>query len=45
MVTDTAWLRYRHYHRPSDTPDKLDFPRLAKVARSVTRALDRLANR
>jgi Zn-dependent M28 family amino/carboxypeptidase len=44
MLTDTAWLRYRHYHQPSDTPDKLDFPRLAKAASGVTRALDRLAN-
>jgi Zn-dependent M28 family amino/carboxypeptidase len=44
MLTDTAWLRYRHYHRPSDTPDKLDFRRLAKAASGVTRALDRLAN-
>jgi len=44
MLTDTAWLRYRHYHRPSDTPDKLDFPRLAKVTSSVAHALDRLAN-
>ncbi len=23
MVTDTAFYRYRHYHMPSDTPDKL----------------------
>jgi hypothetical protein len=44
MLTDTAWLRYRHYHRPSDTPDKLDFARLAKVTSSVEHALDRLAN-
>ena len=44
MLTDTAWLRYRHYHRPSDTSDKLDFPRLCKVTSSVAHALDRLAN-
>ena len=44
MLTDTAWLRYRHYHRPSDTPDKLDFRRLTKVISSVAHALDRLAN-
>ncbi len=24
MVTDTAPFRYPHYHRPSDTPDKVD---------------------
>jgi Zn-dependent M28 family amino/carboxypeptidase len=44
MLTDTAWLRYRHYHRPSDTPDKLDYVRLALVTAGVTRALDRLAS-
>jgi hypothetical protein len=44
MLTDTAFLRYRHYHRPTDTADKLDFERLAKVTSSITRALDRLAN-
>jgi Zn-dependent M28 family amino/carboxypeptidase len=31
MVTDTAPFRYPHYHRPTDTPDKVDFPRLARV--------------
>jgi len=32
MVTDTAPLRYRHYHRGSDTPDKVDCDRAARVA-------------
>jgi Zn-dependent M28 family amino/carboxypeptidase len=31
MVTDTAFNRYPHYHLPSDTPEKLDYPRMAKV--------------
>ena len=31
MVTDTAPMRYPHYHRPSDLPDKLDYDRLARV--------------
>jgi hypothetical protein len=31
MVTDTAIFRYPHYHLASDTPDKLDFKRLALV--------------
>lgn len=31
MITDTALFRYPHYHRPTDTPDKLDYPRLARV--------------
>ncbi len=43
MLTDTAWLRNRHYHRPTDTPEKLDFLRLALAVSSVNYALDRLA--
>lgn len=31
MVTDTAPFRYPHYHSVHDTPDKLDYPRLARV--------------
>jgi Zn-dependent M28 family amino/carboxypeptidase len=31
MVTDTAPLRYRHYHRKSDTPERLEYPFLASV--------------
>jgi Zn-dependent M28 family amino/carboxypeptidase len=31
MVTDTAFYRYRHYHAPTDTADKLAFPELAQV--------------
>ena len=31
MVTDTAPFRYPHYHRATDTPDKLDYKRLARV--------------
>lgn len=31
MVTDTALMRYPHYHTPNDTPDQLDYERLARV--------------
>lgn len=31
MVTDTALFRDPHYHLPSDTPDRLDYERLARV--------------
>ncbi len=31
MVTDTAPFRYPHYHRPTDTPDKLDYDNVARV--------------
>jgi Zn-dependent M28 family amino/carboxypeptidase len=42
MVTDTAPFRYPHYHEPTDTPDKIDFQRTARVVDgmlSVTREL------
>lgn len=35
MVTDTAPFRYPHYHRASDTPDKIDFVRLAFVEQGL----------
>ena len=31
MVTDTAPYRYPHYHTLRDTPDKVDYERLARV--------------
>jgi hypothetical protein len=31
MVTDTALFRYRFYHTLGDTPDKVDYDRLARV--------------
>ena len=31
MVTDTAFLRNPNYHLPTDTPDTLDYHRMAKV--------------
>ena len=36
MLTDTAFLRNPHYHRPHDLPDTLDFQFMTDVARSVT---------
>lgn len=42
MVTDTAPWRYPWYHTADDTPDKIDFDRLAEVVRGleyVVRAL------
>jgi Zn-dependent M28 family amino/carboxypeptidase len=32
QVTDTADLRYPHYHEPTDTPDRLDYDHLARLA-------------
>lgn len=35
MITDTANFRNPNYHRPSDTPDTLDFQFVAQVARAA----------
>jgi len=43
MVTDTAFHRYRHYHQPSDTPEKLDYARMAIVVEGLAGALQTLA--
>src|SRR5206468_3517885 len=39
MATDTAPLRYRHYHKTSDTPDKLDFHWLSRVVAALENAV------
>ena len=44
MVTDTATFRYPHYHKATDTPDKLDFPRFTKVVKGVALAVNDLVN-
>ncbi len=38
MITDTAFLRNPHYHRPSDTADTLDYGRMARVVDGVAAA-------
>ena len=43
MVTDTAPYRYRHYHAPTDTPDKLSYPELAQVTLALFDAFAALA--
>ncbi|RLJ37824.1 M28 family peptidase [Acidovorax sp. 106] len=43
MVTDTAPYRYPHYHSSQDTPDKVDFERLARVVSGVERVVTELA--
>lgn len=35
MVTDTAYLRNRAYHTPGDTPERLDYERMAEVVNGV----------
>jgi len=43
MITDTAVFRYEHYHKPTDTPDKLDYARLARVTAGIIRVASGLA--
>ena len=42
MVTDTAPFRYPHYHRSSDTPEKLDYDRMARVVEGIGRVVEEL---
>lgn len=43
MVTDTLPFRYPHYHSPQDTPDQLDYTRLARVTAGLEAAIEHLA--
>jgi Zn-dependent M28 family amino/carboxypeptidase len=43
MVTDTAPFRYPHYHLPTDTSDKLDYERMARVVAGLERVVRALA--
>ncbi|MDN5850695.1 MAG: M20/M25/M40 family metallo-hydrolase [Nitrococcus sp.] len=44
MITDTAFYRYPYYHTAEDTPDKIDYHRLAAVTQGLTCALWTLAH-
>jgi len=43
MITDTAFYRYPYYHTAFDTPEKLDYERMAWVAQGLSGAFARLA--
>ncbi|UCB54990.1 MAG: M20/M25/M40 family metallo-hydrolase [Thiotrichales bacterium] len=45
MVTDTAFFRYPHYHKATDTPDKLDYLSLARVTRGLVDVVAELAGK
>ena len=36
MVTDTALFRYAPYHTREDTPDQINYERMARVGRAGT---------
>lgn len=42
MVTDTAPLRYRQYHTPEDTPDKVIFDFLTRVVDGLEEVVGQL---
>ncbi|MBI5497993.1 MAG: M28 family peptidase [Deltaproteobacteria bacterium] len=43
MVTDTSFNRYPHYHEATDTPEKLDYRRMAEVVRGLFSGVHALA--
>lgn len=43
MITDTAFFRNAHYHEPTDTPDTLDYKRMAHAVQGVLAATLALA--
>ncbi len=44
MITDTAPFRYEHYHTAGDTPDKIDYERLARVVSGLEAVILELAS-
>jgi hypothetical protein len=44
MITDTAFFRYDHYHTREDTPEKIDYDRLARVTKGLTEVVVEIAN-
>ena len=43
MLTDTAPFRYPHYHQPTDTPDRIDYVRLAFAVEGIAAAVAALS--
>ena len=39
MITDTAFNRNRNYHTAQDTPERLDYNRMAMVVQGVYAAV------
>ena len=39
MITDTSFCRNPHYHQITDTPDTLDYQRMARVVDGVYNAI------
>jgi hypothetical protein len=35
MITNTSFYRNKNYHQPTDTPETLDYKRMAEVVKGV----------
>jgi hypothetical protein len=44
MITDTAYFRNRRYHTDYDTPETLDYRRMAMAVQGVYAAVIQIAN-
>jgi hypothetical protein len=44
MVTDTAPFRYPQYHTPDDTPERINYERLARVTVGIARVVAELSD-
>lgn len=44
MITDTSNFRYRPYHTAEDTPEKLDYERMARVTEGLAHSVMALAS-
>src|SRR5262249_20409643 len=45
MITDTAFYRNNNYHEASDTPETLDYRRMALVVEALYGAIEDLSRR
>lgn len=43
MITDTAFLRYPHYHSAQDTPDKVDYASVARIVTGLAQVIETMA--
>lgn len=39
MITDTSFYRNPHYHKTSDTPESLNYPKMAEVVKGIYSAI------
>ena len=44
MITDTALFRYAPYHTPGDTPDKIDYAKMARIVAGLAHVVADLAS-